>query len=83
MVIGFPSSPLSDQLFLYKPLDLVVEPKRIEFPKRPSNILSPTNGNIGCILVRSIKVPPVVLSPYELISVDSSSTLRTEPPSMA
>ena len=47
MVIGFPSSPLSDQLFLYKPLDLVVEPNRIELPKRPSNMLSPTKGNIG------------------------------------
>jgi hypothetical protein len=44
IVIGLPSFPLLDQLFVISPPVLAVDPNLILFPNLPSNILSPANG---------------------------------------
>jgi len=54
IIIGSPSFPELDQLFLISPSVLAVAPNRILLPFLPSMTLSPEKGKTGCIFPFSI-----------------------------
>ena len=80
--MGSPFSVLFplDQLFCISPPDFDVLPNLILFPNLPSNILSPANGKMGCILPFSTKVPPLL--PFKLIDCFCVAGLFTFPVSI-